>query len=41
MQQPEPEEALAKDLPEVERRFAELLRRFWRRPDPDEQGDKT
>ena len=40
MQQPEPKKALADDLPEVERRFAELLRRFWRAPEPDERGDE-
>jgi hypothetical protein len=43
MHQPEPAEA-PPDLDEraIERRFAELLRRFWRRPastDPSDQGD--
>lgn len=43
MHQPEPTEAPPEDEEgAIERRFAELMRRFWRRPErtePTDQGD--
>ncbi len=39
MQQPEPTEAHDDEEDAIERRFAELMRRFWRRPERTEQPE--
>lgn len=44
MQQPGPTEPLEDDAHAIERRFAELMRRFWRghrRPEPTDEGNTT
>lgn len=40
MHQPEPERAPEDEDSAIERRFAELVRRFWHRPKPIEPGDQ-
>jgi hypothetical protein len=39
MQQPEPSEAREDEDDAMERRFADLMRRFWHAPEPADQGD--